>query len=268
MRSACSAPNGLRRAARSTPLLAAEEERELARRIQAGNGAALDALVCAHLRLVYAIAGSFRATGARNDDLVSEGSLALVIAARRFDPRHGLRFSTYAGYWIRALLRRFSLLDRRIVRPPSTRDARRVLANLNRSERKLSQESGSAPDQDAIAQELGVTTSEVEQAALALYSRDLPIGSGEGAVDVATAEADPETLVARAEERQANSAQLSHALDALNERERDIVQARYLREIPASLAAIGSDLGLSRERVRQIESRAYAKLQAVLASVA
>ena len=268
MRSASSTSNGANRAAWKTPLLGVNEERELAIRIQTGDAGALDALVRAHMRLVYAIAASFRASGARTDDLVSEGFLALVIAARRFDPSRGLRFSTYAGFWIRALLRRFSMLNRRIVRAPSTREGRRVLANLNRSEQKLSGESGVKPDPDAIARELGVSAAEVEQASQALYARDVPIGGGEGSFDPATAEPDPETLVAGAEERHTSAARISRALCVLNDRERGVVQARYLRETPASLAAIGSDLGISRERVRQIESRAYAKLQAVLASVA
>ena len=117
-------------AARRAPLLTMEEETQLARRAAAGCERSFEKLLRCHLRLVLTLARDFRAYGLPLQDLVSEGLLGLVEAARRFDPDRGVRLAAYAAWWIRAFIRRYTIFNRRIVRTPSTRHGRRLLASL------------------------------------------------------------------------------------------------------------------------------------------
>ncbi len=258
-------------AAKRAPVLSAEEELALAHQAQSGSNAAFEALLRAHLRLVLTIAHEFGAYGLPLDELVSEGLVGLCEAARRFEPDRGVRLAAYGAWWIRAFMRRYTISNRRIVRTPSSRHGRKLLANLRRTQREMAQASGSAPDAHAVALALGVGVRDVEEMEAALSARDVPCGvDAEGrAVDVACPCPSPEALVADIEEQQWSVDAIEQALSMLSQREREIVKARYLTEKMSSLASIGRDLGLSRERVRQLEHQAQAKMRhSILASVA
>jgi RNA polymerase sigma-32 factor len=253
----------LQRAARRAPMLSAEEELRLAERAAAGSEAAFERMLAAHLRLVLTIAHEFTTYGLPVEDLVSEGMLGLVEAARRFDPERGVRLAAYAAWWIRAYMRRYTIFNRRIVRTPSSRHGRKLLANLRRTQRELTQATGERPDAETIAKHLGVGVRDVEEMEAALSGRDVPCGfDAEGRSLELPAEApSPEALVAEREQRDWSLRALDGAMSALSKRERHIVHARYLNEQSTSLASIGRGMGLSRERVRQLEHQAHTKMR-------
>ena len=206
-------------------------------------------------------------------DLVSEALLAVVTAARRFDPDRGARLAPYAAYWIKSRLRRFTLATRRLVAPPSTRKTRLVVANLARAKRELTQALGAVPDREALAEYLGVSAQEVAEVEAALYTRDAAVSGGRrfehGSVELSSPEPSPESIVAQAERQRELHALLERGLRMLGSRERAIVEARHLQTEPPTLDHIGHRLHVSRERVRQLEARGYRKLRAaVLDSVA
>jgi RNA polymerase sigma-32 factor len=219
------------------------------------------------------MAAEYQRFGASTLDLVGEGMLGLVIAARRFDPERGTRLAAYAAHWIRALLRRYTLVSRRIVGPPTTRTGRYLIANLARAERELGQARGQAVGRDTLAEHLGVSRCELDEANVALRGRDAAVGGGprveRGSLELVSEDPSPELLVAQAEERRRNEALLDLAFARLGPRERGIVSARHLHADPPTLATLGTELGISRERVRQIEARAIHRMRdAVLESVA
>ena len=259
--------DALLRAARSAPILSADEELRLARQARAGSGASFERLLKAHLRLVLTVARDFGSYGLPLDELVSEGLLGLVEAARRFDPERGVRLAAYAAWWIRAYIRRYTIFNRRIVRTPSSRHGRKLLANLRRTQRDLAQTSGERPDASTVAEVLGVGVRDVEEMESALSGRDLPCGfdpDGHG-FEIASQAPSPETLVADAEDRERSRGALRDAMRGLPERERCILEQRYLNEETGSLASIGRSLGLSRERVRQLEHEAQVKVRHAIA---
>jgi len=247
-------------------MLTREEEQSLARRIQQGDERACDALLQAHLRLVFSMAAEFGSYGLAFDDLVSEALVGLLVAVRRFDPDRGVRFAAYAAWWIRAQLRQYTLANRRIVRSPSTRNGRMLLARLRRTQRLLGQHTGEQPDRQAVANALGVAVSEVEEIECVLSSRDMPCGveiAGR-TLEIASEAPSPEALVAEADEQRDMRRDFRRALTALSQRERRIIEERCLREVPSSLADLGRDLGISRERVRQLEVHSQKKLSSIL----
>lgn len=257
----------LRRLAMEAPMLDATTERELIRRYRTGgSSAALSSIVSSHLRLVLAIARKFAGHGVPMEDLVSEGNLGLVQAAERFDLARDTRFAVYAAWWIRAYIRRYTLSNRRIVALPSTRNARRVLAGLRKTERELTQIQGSPASKDDVAAALGVPTEDVRMMEGALGGRDVPLGPVTDGVghEVVDRSPSPEDEASEAEARQRNSVAVLNALRTLDAREREIVQRRILEDDGATLAVLGSSLGLSRERVRQLETRAQKKLRNAL----
>lgn len=253
-------------------MLSAEREQALARAAQAGDQVAFDALVASHLRLVLAIAHEQNHARIPVDELVSEGTLGLVEAARRFDPERGVRLAAYAAWWIRTYVRRYCIANRRIVRPPSTRHGRKLLHNLRRIQRDLEAKQGFTPTSAEVAEALGVAVDEVDEMEQALSGHDVPCGpydEATGAAEPRDAGPTPEAQVADAELARARQQALAAAVDELPQRERQIVQLRFLGEEQTSLASIGRDLGLSRERVRQLAERAEGKMrQSVLRPVA
>ncbi|HKP58997.1 MAG TPA: sigma-70 family RNA polymerase sigma factor [Polyangiales bacterium] len=245
----------------------------MARSAQQGDEGAFDRLVRAHVRLVFAMAGEYRSFGAPMADLVGEGLLALVAAARRYDPERGVRLAPYAAHWIKARLRHFTLRTRRIVGPPATRKSRMVVANLTRAKRELSHVLGAEPDREALADYLAVSAQQIADVELALYTHDAAVAS-EGSferdgVHLASPEPSPESIFAQAEQSRETHGALQRGLATLSARERAIVEARHLQSEPPTLDHIGRNLQVSRERVRQLEARGYRKLcAAVLDSVA
>ena len=257
----------LRRSAAAAPMLDAELERAYLQRIQSQDDPeALRQLLDAHLRLVVAMAARFARTGVSLAELVAEGNLGLVEAARRFDPAKGTRFSTYAGWWVRARISRFALGNRRIVAAPSTRNARKLFASMRSAERRLQQEGCDRPSREAIAAATGTSPEDVAMVESALSARDVPVGPAEdgASLELDSHDPSPEQEISEAEESERRTRIVALALESLARREGVVVQRRILEDDGETLAEIGRVLGLSRERVRQIEARAKRKLRAAL----
>lgn len=248
-------------------LLTREQERALSDRAASGSDLAFEQLVEAHLPLVFRIAREHAGHGLAFDDLVAEGALGLVEATRRYDPTRGARLAVYASFWIRAYVRKFTICNRRIVRPPSSRNARRLLSTLGITQRQLEQQQGGKPDPERVAQQLAVSSHEVEEMTTVLSARDVPYGIGDAdstGFELGSDVFNPEAALAEHEEHDVRLHALHQAFAALDERERKILRRRSLVSEPASRAEIGRDLGMSRERVRQIESGAQVKLRCAL----
>lgn len=253
-------------------MLDAETEQDYLRRIQESDDqVAMSALLVSHLRLVLSVAQKYTGHGIGLEDLIAEGNLGLVEAARRFDREKGTRFSTYAAWWVRALIRRFTIANRRIVGAPSTRNGRRLMSTLRQTQRRLSAELGEPPTRERLAAELSVTVEEIAMVESALSGRDVSLGPTDDGqvIDLPSGGESPEDEAADREVRAMNAQSIAAAFERLDARERAIIEKRLIEEDKDTLADIGSSMGLSRERVRQIELRARQKLrEALVASVA
>ncbi len=256
----------VRAQAATAPMLDAVEEQVLLRRYREGEREALDKVVRAHLRLVLSIVERYAHHGVPMEDLIGEGIVGLMEAARRFEEDKGTRFGTYAAWWVRAYVRRYALQNRRIVATPSTRAARRVLWGMRRAEREIAQEVGRAATHEEVAERLGVAPEDVDLVVGAMGGADVPIGiqeDGRG-FDPADECPTPEECAAERERRERLSRQVSAAIARLDAREREIVRRRLLQEDSVSLSALGEVFGVSRERVRQLQRRAESKLRSAL----
>jgi RNA polymerase sigma-32 factor len=265
------------RAAMKAPYLEREEEHELAvswkdRKDQE----ALHKLTSAHMRLVISIASRFRHFGLSMSDMIQEGHVGLLEAAARFEPEREVRFSTYATWWIRASIQDYILRNWSIVRGGTSSAQKALFFNLRRLRARLSR--GSEPINEPklyeeIALAIGVSRADVALMDSRLSGPDLSLnapvsetdGTGSDRQDfiVCTAPLQDET-VGNDIDRQRRSGWLSDALLALNERELKIVSERRLSEGGATLESLGQKLGISKERVRQIENRALEKLRTEL----
>jgi RNA polymerase primary sigma factor len=251
----------LREAGRHS-LLSAAQEVELAKRIERGDSAAKNEMIQSNLRLVVSIAKNYRNQGLPFLDLIQEGTLGLIRAVEKFDWRRGFKFSTYATWWIRQAVARALADKARTIRMPVHIVER--LQKMNRAERLLWTQLGREPTLEEIAEEASLTAQQVldvRAAARASTSLDAPIGDSEDAVlgDFVASDAPlPEETV----ELTLRSQALRQALAALPERERDVVTLRYgIGGIePKTLEEIGRRLGLTRERVRQIELETLRRL--------
>ena len=249
--------------------LSPAEERRLSRRWRTlEDRASLARLVQAHLGLVVKIATEFRNSGPALEDLIQEGNLGLTIAARRFDPNQGTRLATYATYWIRACMMEHVVRSHGPVRIGTTRAQRKIFFGLGRARRRIERD-GRQATTDALAEALGVDRSEVESMAPRLSGRDLSIDAQRSADDerqvgalLAHEGPSPEDLVGGSEEDDSRRSRLIEALEELDPRERAIIKARHMAQAPATLESLGRRFKVSRERVRQIETRAISKLRA------
>jgi RNA polymerase sigma-32 factor len=281
MADAGSSRSRLERAASRAPYLEREEEHALAVQWrEAKDQAALHRLTQAHMRLVIAIAVRFRNFGLPMSDLIQEGHVGLLEAAARFEPDRQVRFSTYATWWIRAAIQDYVLRNWSIVRGGTSSAQKALFFNLRRLRAKLSREPGAISQSEmhrTIADALGVSQSDVAVMDARLSGPDAslnaPLTDGEGSSDRQDFLVDtgplPDEAVGAALDGVRRRAWLGQALTVLTERELRIVKARRLTEGDgATLEALGASLGISKERVRQIEARALEKLKtALLAAV-
>ena len=245
------------------PLLTAAEEVELAKRVERGDKAAKDLMVNSNLRLVVSIAKKYQGHGLSLLDLIQEGIIGLIRAVEKFDWRRGFKFSTYATWWIRQAVQRGVANKARTIRIPvhiAEREQR-----MARAERELTPKLGRQPTEKEVAKHARLPLKqvlEVRKAARAVTSLDRPIGDqNEGALGdlFASEQGMPEEEIGVSLEQDV----LRRAVSQLPDREREVVKLRYGLNgdrDPASLEAIGRQLGLTRERVRQIEANALEKL--------
>jgi RNA polymerase sigma-32 factor len=266
--------------ARHFPMLDADEERRLAERWKSDrDGAAARRLLGSHLRLVVKIARGYGGYGLPLGELIAEGNVGLMQALDKFEPERGFRFSTYAMWWIRAAIQEYVLHNRSLVKMGTTAAQKKLFFNLGRLKRELGAfgEGDLAPDAVAsIAEELEVNADEVVEMNRRLAGRDQSLtapmregGEAEWQDMLVDGNQDQETLVADASELAWRRDLMAAGLGSLTERERHILTERRLKDEPVTLEGLSSVYGISRERVRQIEARAFEKLQkAMLAAAA
>lgn len=246
------------------PLIDRDEEARLARGIRRGEEEALDKLVRSNLRFVVSVSKKYRNRGVPLPDLINEGNLGLMRAARRFDETKGIRFVTYAVWWIRQAILQALAEQSRIVRVPVNRAGQ--LHRIARRKAELAQELGREPTASEIAKGMDLRTEEVEQViavASSHLSLDAPMFPGDGSSlldslpDSVSPGPDEETF------EKALTDSLETALSTLEERESGILR-RYFglgNRLPMSLEEIGSEMGITRERVRQIKEKALTRLR-------
>jgi RNA polymerase sigma-32 factor len=265
-------------AAMAAPYLERSEEYALASRWKNhADEKAMHELARAHMRLVIALAVRFRHYGLSLADLIQEGHVGLLEAAARFEPERDVRFSTYATWWIRAAMQNYILHNWSIVRGGTSSAQKALFFNLRRMRAKLAQTGDACADSEAFSQiagALGVPFSDVECMDARLSGSDLslnaPIGEGESSTPqdrmgmLVDDKPRPDEAVSLAIDTSRRRAWLKEALTALSERERRILCERRLADEGATLESLGDRMGISKERVRQIESRAMEKLRAAL----
>ena len=253
---------------RRFPLLSREEESEIARRyVKYHDPADAYRLVTANLRLVVKIAHEFARASRNLLDLIQEGNVGLMEAVRNFDPYRGIRFPSYAVWWVRAYIYRFLINNWRLVKIGTTQAQRKLFFNLRKESERLEAE-GFTPQPKLLAQRMGVKESEVremqERMAQSEVSLDQPIGLhddttlGETLHDTA---ANPEEAAARAEWHDFAHDQVEKFAATLTDKELEIFRARLMTDDPPTLQEIGERFNLSRERVRQIEARLKQRLR-------
>jgi RNA polymerase sigma-32 factor len=256
---------------RRYPLLSREEEHRLA--VQYREKKDIEAayrLVTANLRLVVLIAREYQHAVRTLLDLVQEGNIGLMEAVKNFDPYRGIRFPSYAVWWIRAYIIRYVMNNWRMVKIGTTQAQRKLFFNLQKEKDRLEAE-GFVARPKLLAQRLDVKESEVVEMEQRLAARDLSVDAPVGAGETATMldflpsnEATAEEEVASAESRELISRKVKEFGDTLTGKDRVIFEGRLMAEEPLTLQEIGDRYGISRERVRQIEERVKKKLKAYL----
>ena len=257
------------------PMLTHEEELELATRFHRDND--LDAarqLIVSHLRLVVSVARGYAGYGLPQADLIQEGNIGLMKAVKRYDPERGVRLVSFALHWIRAEIHEYVLRNWRLVKIATTKAQRKLFFNL----RSMKQGSASLKPQEvqAIARELNVRPGDVTEMEARFNGHEVALEPGTNDEDesyapiaylAATAEDEPSRLLEQKQVETLNSEGLARALAGLDERSRRIIEARWLREnATATLHELAAEFGVSAERIRQIEQKAMAKMQAELGS--
>jgi RNA polymerase sigma-32 factor len=264
---------------RRFPMLSADEEYVLAKRWREHADAdAAHKLVTSHLRLVAKIAMGYRGYGLPVSELISEGNVGMMQAVKRFDPERGFRLATYAMWWIRASIQEYILHSWSLVKMGTTAAQKKLFFNLRRIKGQMRHlEEGDLPPESVkkIAKSLAVTEDDVVQMNRRLAAPDRSLNApvrqeGEGEwqdwlVDPAESQ---ETRLVESDELKQRTRLLTDALKMLNPRERFILTERRLKEDPATLEDLSGKYGISRERVRQIEVRAFEKLQKAIKNAA
>jgi RNA polymerase sigma-32 factor len=257
---------------RRFPMLEPQEEYMLAKSWREhGDRDAAHRLVTSHLRLVAKIAMGYRGYGLPISEIVSEGNVGLMQAVKRFEPEKGFRLATYAMWWIKAAIQEYILRSWSLVKMGTTANQKKLFFNLRKAKSKISalEEGDLRPDQvKVIAKRLGVTERDVVDMNRRLggdVSLNAPIreegDSGEWQDWLVDDTTDQETRLAESEQAQNRRKALGDALTVLNDRERRIFEARRLADDPVTLEDLAAEFAVSRERVRQIEVRAFEKVQ-------
>ncbi|MEO0327027.1 MAG: RNA polymerase factor sigma-32 [Pseudomonadota bacterium] len=265
------------KAASKAPYLEREEEHRLAVLwAEKQDQHALHQLTSAHMRLVIAVSAKFRRYGLPMSDLVQEGHVGLLEAAARFDPHREVRFSTYATWWIRASIQDYILRNWSIVRGGTSSGQKSLFFNLRRLRAKITSNDKSINNQDLyieLSKAIGVSVKDVATMDARLSGPDVSLNmpvstdeeSGSERQDFLESDAPlPDEMVSNIMDGEKRTEWLRSALSVLNERELRIVNRRRLSEDGATLEELGGELGISKERVRQLENRALKKLQTEL----
>lgn len=256
------------------PILEKEQEYMLAYRLRdEGDVDAAHQLVTSHLRLVAKIAMGYRGYGLPVSDLISEGNIGLMKAVKKFDPDMGFRLSTYAIWWIKASITEYVLKSWSMVKMGTVASQKKLFFSLRRMKNQLKiYDNGELSDEQAlqISAAVGATQEEVQHMNRRLHSRDFSLNAPLSQTDDGVAEfqdtlvderPSPEALVGEREELGVRSEMLERALAELPERERHILIERRLKDDPVTLEELGEEYGISRERIRQLEVRAFDKVQ-------
>jgi RNA polymerase sigma-32 factor len=251
----------------ATPVLAAEDERELARRLREEDD--LDAartLILAHLRFVVHIARGYVGYGLPLGDLIQEGNVGLMKAVKRFDPNVGVRLVSFAVHWIRAEIHEYVIRNWRLVKVATTKAQRKLFFNLRKAKTHLGWLS--TAETRAIAQDLGVDERDVVEMEQRLTGQDVSYDPAPAEDDeyapvayLPSANADPAETLEHADTALDEHERLDMALATLDRRSRDILERRWLTEKKATLHELADEFGVSAERIRQIEASAIRKLK-------
>ena len=258
-------------AVNSFPVLTVERERELARRLFEHDD--LDAareLVLSHLRFVVHVSRSYEGYGLPQEDLIQEGNIGLMKAVDRFDPNRGVRLVTFAVHWIKAEMNEYVLRNWRILKIATNKAQRKLFYKLRGKKQELGQlNTLTAAETDLVAKDLGVKPEEVREMEARLGGQDIPFETpaeddysaddGDGLAPENVLYADDANPADIAEDEQWSALmhkKLQAALEALDERSREIVYGRFISEETRTLEDLGSEFGISAERVRQLERRA------------
>lgn len=263
------------RAAMKKPMLEADHERELARQWRDERDEhALHEMTMAYMRLVVAMASRFRHYGLPLSDLVQEGNVGLMQAAMRFEPDREVRFSTYASWWIRSAMQDFVLRNWSIVRTGTTSAQKALFFNLRRLRARIGDVGDAVMSAEAtskVAKALRVPEHDVASMAARLYAPDRSLnapltddGDGEWQDLLPDSAAGPEAVVMESHDNIARAELVHDAMSELSDREQLIIRERKLEEDAVTLEALGERLGISKERVRQIEGNALEKLRRAL----
>ncbi len=270
------------RYANAAPMLSADEEHDLAVRLRdQGDLAAAQQLILSHLRLVVSIARGFLGYGLPHADLIQEGNIGLMKAIKHFDPDRGVRLMTFSVHWIRSEIQEYIVRNWRMVKLATTKNQRKLFFNLRQM--KEDDKALTTQDTERIAETLDVKPEEVREMEARLSGGDTPLEGSGSAQDeddndfapidwLSREEDEPETVLEERDKTRLTGELLEDALEELDERSRRVVQARWLRTDtdgnpdPMTLQELAAELGVSAERVRQIEKKAIAKLRASLAA--
>ncbi|MBL8660971.1 MAG: RNA polymerase sigma factor RpoH [Rhodospirillales bacterium] len=257
---------------RNYPMLSPEEEYRLAKRwVDHHDEDAANSLVTSHLRLVAKIAMGYRGYGLPLGELISEGNVGMMQAVVRFDPERGFRLATYAMWWIRAAMQEYILHSWSLVKMGTTAAQKKLFFNLRKLKGQMQaiEEGDLSPDRVmSIAERLNVSETDVIQMNRRISSPDASLnaplredGEGEWQDWLVDADDNQEVALAKNEEFGTRRKLLAGAMRTLSERERQILSERRLKDTPTTLESLSQRYGISRERVRQIEVRAFEKLQ-------
>ncbi len=260
------------------PILTADEEYMLAKRYKEyGDTEAAHKLVTSHLRLVAKIAMGYRGYGLPVTDLISEGNVGIMQAVKKFDPERGFRLATYAMWWIRAQIQEYVLHSWSLVKIGTTAAQKKLFFNLKKLKNQLSSiDSGDLSPENAreIAARLNVKEAEVLDMNNRLFSGDQSLNvqiGNEGDVEwqdmLVDSNETQDNIIANADELSYRKKIFEQAIEVLNDREKEIIKLRKLRDKPIKLEELSKKFKISRERVRQIEEKAFEKLQKQVSTI-